>query len=240
MMSGALRDRLREDAAARGVRWGLRPVDTPVDTPVDVPAQWRLNALLGRLVEVTGGRASAALAVVFGLVREAQSRGEPVAWIANTASAFYPPDVAAAGVDLAALAVVRIPGVDRDADVAPRVADPLVRSGGFGLVVMDLADPSRGRSEPVRLPTAVQSRLSGLAKRHCAAIVCVTAPTGRSASLGPLISLRVEASRDVERSRDADECTSDEVACEIHARKDKRRGGGWRQRSVYRVPPGLC
>lgn len=232
MMSGALRDRLREDAAARGVRWGLRPVD--------VPAAWRLNALLGRLVEVTAGRASAALAVVFGLVREAQARGEPVAWIANTSSAFYPPDVVAAGVDLAALAVVRIPGID----AAPRVADPLVRSGGFGLVVMDLVDPlvdpSRARSEPVRLPTAVQSRLSGLAKRHCAAIVCVTASTGRSASLGPLISLRVEARRDVDRSGDEDGVASDEIACEIRAIKDKRRGGGWRQRSAFRVPPGLC
>ena len=57
--------------------------------------------------ELCGSRATATLTATFGLVQEAQSRGEPVAWITLPSSTFFPPDAAAGGIDLDSLAVVR-------------------------------------------------------------------------------------------------------------------------------------
>src|SRR5690242_8364339 len=80
---------------------------------------WGLPALRGRLVEVSARGASAALTAAIEVVAEAQGEGEPVAWITLAAGSFYPPDVAASGVDLAALVVVRV----RDATAAARAAE---------------------------------------------------------------------------------------------------------------------
>src|SRR3990172_9009714 len=67
-----------------------------------------LGPLSGRLVEISGHRASANLTVAFGLVLEAQSKDEPVAWVTLARSTFFPPDVADSGIDLTRLAVVRV------------------------------------------------------------------------------------------------------------------------------------
>ena len=67
------------------------------------------------------------------LAWKAQLRGEPVAWILARPSSFFPPDLHAGGIDLEALAVVRVP----DAAAAARAADKLLRSGAFGLVLLD-------------------------------------------------------------------------------------------------------
>jgi recombination protein RecA len=91
--------------------------------------------LAGRLVELSGQESPARLTTALGLVLEAQLSGERVAWVTFESSAFFPPDAAAGGVDLEALPVVRIP----TALAAARAAEHLVRSGGFGLVVIDLA-----------------------------------------------------------------------------------------------------
>src|SRR5260221_719247 len=70
-------------------------------------ATWELATLRGRLVELSARGATATLTAAIELVIEAQMLNEPVAWIAPTTGTFYPPDVAASGVDLAALVVVR-------------------------------------------------------------------------------------------------------------------------------------
>jgi recombination protein RecA len=165
-------------------------------------------------------RASASLTLAFRIVLEAQRRGEPAAWIARGDSVFYPPDAADAGIDLAALVVVRA----ADAPAAARAADHLLRSGGFGLVVLD-----RGRG--ARLPIHALTRLAGLAKKHDAALLCLTEGDGRDASLGSPVSLRVRARR-VERGPDG-------FRCELHVLKDKRRGPGWGHGEVCRGPDGL-
>src|SRR5437588_2807487 len=94
---------------------------------------WGLAALRGRLVEVSARGASAALTAAIEVVAEAQAEAEPVAWITLVDGSFYPPDVAANGVDLAALVVVRV----RDVTAAARAAERVLRSGAFGLVVID-------------------------------------------------------------------------------------------------------
>src|SRR5262245_10310803 len=72
-------------------------------------APWTRPALAGRIVELSGARASASLTFATALVLDAQRRGETSAWVTSQASSFFPPDVAANGVDLAALPVVRVP-----------------------------------------------------------------------------------------------------------------------------------
>ena len=195
------------------VRVGQRAVE-PSGRP------WGLEQVAGRLVEISGAGAAAALTLAFGLVLEAQRRGEPVAWIALEERGFYPPDAAEGGVDLGALVVVRV----ANAKAVGRAADQLVRSGAFGLIVLDL-----GAGADV--PTPLQTRLVGLAQKHQTALLCLTEKGGELPSLGSLVSLRVQAQR--ERICD------DRFSCGLAVLKDKRRGPTWTHAEIYRGPAGL-
>jgi recombination protein RecA len=182
---------------------------------------WGLASLTGRLAEVSGSRSAASLTLVFRLVVEAQRTGDTAVWIAASGSTFFPPDAGDAGADLSALPVVWA----AEAAEAGRAADLLLRSGGFGLVVLDLG---AGRT----LPPPALTRLAGLAQRHGAALVLITEKDPAQASLGSLVSLRVQAAR-VRREGDA-------FVCEALALKDKRHGPGWKHVEVCRGPDGLC
>ena len=164
--------------------------------------KWSFPYVAGRLAEISGSGDTAVLTVACALVRDAQRRSEPVAWINRPESTFYPPDVAVTGVDLDALIVIR----DNDSRSTMRSADHLLRSGGFGLVIVDL-----GRGPHIPLP--VLARLSGLARRHRAALVFLTEKTSATASLGPLISIAATASRQ--------RIASDRFRCWLHVVKDK-------------------
>ena len=192
---------------------------------------WGLAALRGRLVELSARGAAATLTTAIDIVLEAQREAEPVAWIvpwtttdSRTASGtFYPPDAADSGVDLSALVVVRAPSTL----AATRSAERLLRSGAFGLVVLDFGSAG---AELNRLPEHFLGRLVTLAQAHDAAIVCLTEKTTDASSLGSLVSLRAEALRT--RTRDGFEIT-------VRALKDKRRGPGWSRASKARGPAGL-
>jgi len=187
----------------------------------DSPTVWNYTAFAGRFGEISAQHASAVLTLAFQLVLEAQRRNEPAVWVTGRASAFYPPDAAEAAIDLDALIVVRVPDNRRSA----RAADTLLRSGGFGLVVLDLGADTRGLSLPM------QSRLVGLAKKHQAALICLTEKEARQPSIGALVSIRAEATR----TRDRD----DRYICRARILKDKRRGPGWQHKEVFRGPDGL-
>jgi recombination protein RecA len=182
--------------------------------------EWTLAQVAGRFAELSGSNATAALTLTCGLVLDAQKRGEPVGWATSTESSFYPPDTAQLGIDLAALVVVRVPKPDAIA----RAGEKLLRSGGFGLVVLDL-----GLAD---MPTPLQSRLTGLAHHHHSALVCLTEKDSKAFSLGSLVSLRVHA----ERKR----VGSNKFACGLHVLKDKRRGPTWTHEELRHGPPGLC
>ena len=79
-------------------------------------------------------------------------------WVTSTESVFYPPDAVHGGIDLAALAVIRV----LHAASIPRAGEKLLRSGGFGLVVLDLGTAD--------VPMPLQSRLTGLAQHHHAGL----------------------------------------------------------------------
>lgn len=221
----------------------LRSVDPPPEAPVapfpdptsrvrtltGPPSGWRLATFAGRLGEVCGGDSCSSLTLVFRLVLEAQGEGQPVAWITRRESTFFPPDAALSGVDLEALAVVWVV----DSNQAARATDHLLRSGSFGLVVLDLGSQAR-------MPIAVQTRLVGLARKHSTALLCITEPGGRGPAgagegtgvLGSLVSLRAETSRGRE--------SAEGFSCEARILKDKRWGPGWSHTEVCRGPDGLC
>ena len=182
---------------------------------------WRLHAFASRLTEISASVAGAPLTLTFRLVLEAQRCGEPVAWLGRKDAPFYPPDAADTGVDLAALAVVWTV----DAVTAAKAADLLVRSGAFGLVVLDLGGEAR-------LPMHATSRLAMLARQHDAAIVCLTDKDAARPSLGPLVSLRAHTA-----SRTRGE--GGRFRCEAFALKDKCYGKTWNIAEVCRGPDGL-
>ncbi len=190
-------------------------------------AAWNIATLRGRLVEVSARGASATLSTAMELVVEAQTQHEPVAWLTRTNGTFYPPDVADCGVDLAALVVIRAP----DAIAAARSAERLLRSGAFGLVVIDL-----GSGNGNELTMQIQGRLDTLAQTHDAAVVCLTEKADDTASLGSLVSLRAEALR---TRGDARGPANGEFAVSVRVLKDKRRGPGWTQSFKRRGPAGL-
>jgi recombination protein RecA len=183
-------------------------------------ATWAIETFAGRLVEISGDRDGAALTLAVQLVLEAQQRHEPVVWIGRAERPFFPPDVAEAGVDLAALPVVWAP----DDVSAARAADLLVRSGAFGLVLLDLPPAAR-------LSLEMQTRLGGLARKAVTAIVCLTTKAADRPSLGGLVSVRAHA---VRTGRDGGR-----FDCEARVIKDKRRGPGWRHAEVCLGPDGL-
>jgi recombination protein RecA len=191
-------------------------------TAQGVDASWGLAALRGRLVELSARGATATLTTAIEIVAEAQAQAEPVAWIALGNGTFYPPDVADNGVDLAALVVVRAP----DSTAAARAAERCLRSGAFGLVVLDLCSAGD-------LTMQIQGRLVTLAQTHDAAVVCLTEKTSETASLGSLVSLRAEALRTADRSVRPD------FAISVRVLKDKRRGPGHMQTLKRRGPAGL-
>jgi recombination protein RecA len=187
---------------------GILPLpreEGPRPKPASATASWSLPALQGRLSELSAEPAGAPLTFAFRLVLDAQRRGEPVAWVAPRARAFFPPDAAAASIDLDALPVVWA----AHAMEAARAADLLIRSGGFGLIVVDL--------EPgAELPLHAVTRLSGLALRHGAAVLVLTEKKAERSSLSGLVSMRAHTDR-VAREGDRYRCT-------LHVLKDKRRG----------------
>ncbi|MBI5527481.1 MAG: recombinase A [Deltaproteobacteria bacterium] len=214
---------LKDEIARRGLRIAGAALAEPATR------RFELAAIQGRIVELSAGTSSAALTAALVLVGEAQRKGETAAWLTARGASFFPPDAAALGIDLAALVVVRVPEAQ---DVA-RAADRLARSGGFGMVVLDLgATPATDNRQPTtsRVPVPLLSRLGALAQRHNMAVVFLTKGDA-AGSLGSLVSLRAEVVR--RRAK------SGRFAVSVEVVKDKRAGPGWRHVEVFYGPAGL-
>jgi recombination protein RecA len=182
--------------------------------------KWTFPDLAGRLVEISGSGDTAVLTAACALIRDAQARFEPAAWIAAADSTFFPPDAAASGIDLDALIIIRARAVES----AARAADRLLRSAGFGLIVVDL-----GKDWNVPLPTL--ARLSGLARRHHAVVLFITEKSDTSPSLGSLISLAAHTRRD--------KAAGDRFRWSLVVTKDKRGAPASARSEDCRGPAGL-
>jgi len=187
-------------------------------------AAWTLPALSGRLVELAGGGATANLSLAFSLVANAQERQEPVAWVACHGSNFFPPDAAACGIDLDNLPVVFAPAAPQ----AARAAERLVRSGAFGLVVVDIA------GESALIPQPLLTRLAGLAEKHECTTLILSGGDAERGTLGSLVSLRATTQREVLQRQ-----VPGRYACRLEVLKDKRRAPGWTREEIRLGPPGL-
>ena len=119
----------------------------------------------GTLTEICGTESSGRTALMFTLLGEATRGGECCAWI-DAAGAFDPQSACDAGVDLERVLWVNCGG---NAEHALKSTDLLIQAGGFGLVVMDLADtPDK---EARRVPLSSWFRLRHAAERTDAALV---------------------------------------------------------------------
>ena len=180
------------------------------------------TALRGRLTELCVDVGHAPVTLAVDLIAQAHRAGEPAAWIGADISLFYPPDATGWSLDWSALAIIRLGNAHR----AARGADKLLRSGAFGLVVVDLVGVD-GR----QIPDPLLGRLMRLAETHDSAAVFLTQSRSSSASLSSLIALRVGARW----------CQTDPERLRAHftVLKDKCRGPGRTFDEAYNGPLGL-
>lgn len=195
--------------------------------------RWDRRALSGVLTELVGGPRSANVSVTSRLILQAQTAGEQVAWIATHRDVFFPPDMAAAGADLSALPVVWAEepviskartGGRRHAGHAVRAAEQLLRSGAFGLIVIDLA-------KDLMLHAAAQGRLLRLAEHHDAGVLILRRRRMDGDYAGSLITVRAESFHE--------QIGPGRFRCTVHNTKDKREGPGWTTSEEFDGPPGL-
>lgn len=176
---------------------------------------WTREELIGRIAELYGNDHSGHLTLAGSFVHQFQTAGEPVAWVTTTTDTFFPPDLAGTGVDLTSLPVVRL----SDPVAATTVTDRLIRSGAFGLVVLELIGEHQ-------IPTGILGRLVRLTRQQEASLVCLT-----QRPLGSMVSLRGTIHRHQEGS---------DGIYGVVVQKDRRRGPGYRLSYRYRAPHGVC
>lgn len=170
MLSRASALRLQvESALAQRVPAALtvRERSAPEVFPTGIAALDALTGLGGlprsALTEICGPASSGRTSVLLSLLAQATARQEACVLI-DASDAFHPESAQAAGVDLARLLWVRctspiepsrrprFPKKDLDRlEQALKAADLLLQSGGFGLLVIDLADiaPETARRVPL-------------------------------------------------------------------------------------------
>lgn len=159
-------------------------IEAPSERPSGLDASpLLLERLWGRLGEIDRDAGGGQTSLATSLVAEAQKQKRPVAWVQAQEGPLYPPDVAAAGVDVAALAVVRV-GEPTDASARLRATEWLLMRGAFGLVVVDLND-ALVRTE------AFLGRLLRHARQYRSSVVFLTSRSAAVPSLGALVSLRL-------------------------------------------------
>jgi len=194
----------------------------------DITAQsrtWRFSELAGRVMEASGWNQSACLTLAAGLIRESQEEGRLCAWIMpgndRDESLFFPPDFADSGIICSMLPILRC----RSNADGFGLAEKLLRSGGFGLVVIDLTS---GRS----LKGRVVGRVHVLARKFSSLVLCLTrSPTG-SPSLDPMVFLHVHV--------DASINSEGRIGVMPHIEKDKTHIVRHSMELLYDAPLGLC
>lgn len=145
-----------------------RPEVNQIQTGIEVIDQLTEGGIpRGTMTEICGAESTGRTALMIALLGQATRRGECCAWI-DTAGAFDPASAVEAGVDLDRVLWVNCGG---NAQHALKSTDLLIQGGGFGLVVLDLADTAEDVAR--RIPLASWFRLRHAAERTGAALVAV-------------------------------------------------------------------
>jgi len=171
-----------------GLVWSLDAAQNAAD-----PVGWLKPRTLaeqlpqGRLIEITASPRGGQMSTAVSCLAHAQRRGETSAWVQLHGGSLYPPDLAASGIDLDALVIVQTPKL-KGAEGLGKATELLLRSGGFGFVVLDLV------GVVMRHDLAFQGRLLGLTREHGSTLLLLTSNRAHG-SFGPLVSLCVEPQR---------------------------------------------
>ncbi len=148
------------------------------DTLARVPA--------GRITEFVKSHASAALSSAMHVVAELQAQGELCAWIQPEGISFYPPDAAHSGVDLNALVVMHIPQRAQGGGFN-KVADYVLRSGAFALVVIDAQGVSKPRTSSA---SSWQGRIANLVRQYHSRLLVLRDQDAQAYAYESLASVR--------------------------------------------------
>jgi len=116
--------------------WQSKPLPETVRTGISEVDAATGGLPRGCLTEIVGPPSSGRTSLLLAILAEATAR-EEVCALVDAEDAFDPASAAAAGVRLDRLIWVRSA---HNAEHALKAADLLIQGGGFGLVVMDLAD----------------------------------------------------------------------------------------------------
>lgn len=165
----------------------LAPGFQPAPAPAPAPSGLPVDALMGRLTQIASGPQGGGSTVAAAVVHTFQRQRQPVAWVQWQGGSLYPPDLHAQGIALEALLVVHV-GPAGQTHPRLRATELLLRSGGFGLVVVDV---SQGQ-----LPSGLawQHRLQHWARQQHSAVLLLTQAQqrpGHGPSLGALVSLQL-------------------------------------------------
>lgn len=130
----------------------------------------------GHLSEIAGAASSGATTIAVAAMTAAAARGEAVALV-DAADTFDPASAAACGLDLSRLLWVRDTG---DASRALKAFSLILQAGGFGLVILDLADVPAAALR--RYPWTTWMRVARMVERSdTAALLVVRERLARSA-----------------------------------------------------------
>jgi hypothetical protein len=142
-LESLLRARKLDVTLATAAPWADVPVDRVAPTGcADLDAALGGGLRRGHVSEITGTPSSGRTTLVTGALAAATARGE-VAAVVDTCDTFDPPSAAAHGVDLSRVLWVRAStglGAREDLTRALKAFSLILQAGGFGLVVLDLAD----------------------------------------------------------------------------------------------------
>jgi hypothetical protein len=180
LVTGEQKTNMGTVAALREIAPGFRKNEDRGRLSTGIPALGHLTAggiPRGTLTEICGPVSSGRTSFLVALLSHATRQGECCAWI-DTAGTFDPQSAAEAGADLNRILWVNCAG---NAEHALKAVDLLTQGGGFGLVVLDMADtPDR---DVRRISLATWFRLRHAAERTGAALVVAeTSINARSCS----------------------------------------------------------
>ncbi|HZO82741.1 MAG TPA: ATPase domain-containing protein [Candidatus Binataceae bacterium] len=189
----------------------------------------------GRVSEIVGRYGTGRTSLAAAFVAAATCGGEATAWI-DSANAFAPHNLTAAGADLSRILWVGAEGVSssrdhRSAVNAFKAAEMVLSAGGFGLVVLDLPP------ETVGLECRVL-RLARAAERSGAAVL-VTATRRTCGTFAALSLVLGHAQPTFSRTAPGAPMLFDGIRVEAYVARNKLGGSGHRAAWLIPVDP-MC
>jgi recA bacterial DNA recombination protein len=156
---------------------------------LDLDAELGGGLRRGHLSEVTGPASSGRTTIVVQAMAAAAARGEAVALV-DACDTFDPASAAARGLDLARLLWVREIG---DASRALKAFSLILQAGGFGFVVLDLADVPAAALR--RFPWPTWMRLARILEGSDTAALLVAGERLARSARGVTIALETSPAR---------------------------------------------